>query len=674
MILDREHTGKTAEGIWMALFIVVPYIYWGEIYDGALLPKLLAFQTLALLLFGIGLVHAAAGRLAWRSSPLFLPLLCYLLLAAFSITQSVNRIESMLQLAQYASLALIPFLVLYTLSGDRLFRIFQVAVWAGLPIALIGLAQYFGVDIRIFGWGVYSIPSSANPSATFFHRNAAAEYLIGILPLAWIGFRLSRTPLSTAAYAALLGLLGIYLVYTRTRGAWVGLSGAVLITTGLALLSRRAGAAPKSPPHTRLKRRLLGVLAGLMILASALPENILKTGTQRFDEKKSDPITTVASIVSEQGHRGRPNLWRHTLAMVRDYPLGGVGLGNWQYIYPAYARGDQVNVHASPVRPHNDLLWIAAELGLPGLLAYLALLAVAGRLCWDLLKTSDLRIRTAALGLAVLVLAHLGDGMFNFPRERIAPALCFWFALGAIARLHADRFSAAANTPVLSLPLIAAAGLGCLLLLSGLGIGLRRLLYDRHHFPAFIAERRQDWPTAILEAERARAYGDLRANTLIILGRARYRTGDLTGAEAAYQVALRLHPNSLNAYNNLGIVYRRTRRPNRAIGAFQKALDLFPGFSEAANNLGNVYRDQGRLDEAIQAYQQAARRDLPVPQIHYNLGRAYHMKGNLLRAQENYLLALKGDPAYPPARRALISLGLSPGALPPVEKQAGGAP
>jgi len=654
MKIPHLHTANFASKVWMALLAVVPLIYSSQTYEGALLPKLLIFQILAILLLSICLKHAKKRVFDGISSPLFFPLACYLFFSALSIAWAVNPTESILQLAQYVSLAFVPLMLLYTLSPPHLYPIFQVAAWTGLPIALIGLAQYLG-------WGFYGIPSNANPSATFFHRNAAAEYLIAVIPLAWVGFRLAKTPGNILAHAGLLALLGTYLVYTRTRGAWVGLSGAVLLALGIAFITRKV--APNIV-HARLKKYVLGTAILLILLAATVPDNIIKTGRQRFDEKKSDPLTAVASIVSDQGHRGRLNFWYHTLYMIKDHPLGGVGLGNWQYVYPAYAQSDQVNISASPIRPHNDFLWIAAEFGLPGFLAYITLLLVVGKLCWHLLTLNDQQIRTAVLGLGVLILAHLIDGLFNFPRERITPALYFWFALGCIACLHAHHFppkvslfSQSGSTIVFTL--------GLLLFLSSLAIGYKRFRYDQHHLQVYYGERREDWPTVIAEARKASEYGALRANTFIALGRGLYKTGDLSGAQEAYETALRLHPNSLHVYNNLGIVYRRTGQSKQAIQAFQKALYLYPGFPEAINNLGNVYRDLEQWDQAIKTYQKALGQGIKYSQLYYNLGKAYHMKGNVLRAQENYMLALQQNPNNRSARLALTSLGISPSALPP---------
>jgi len=378
----------------------------------------------------------------------------------------------------------------------------------------------------------------------------------------------------------------------------------------------------------------------------------------------------VTSIFSEHGDRGRLSIWGHTLDMVWDRPFGGVGLGNWQFIYPVYARGDQVNVSAAPSRPHNDFLWIASEVGIPGWLVYTLMLTFVARLGWNLLKVSAFPTRTAVLGLCSLVLAHLGSSMFNYPRERVSPSLCFWFAVGAIAVLHGDRFGLNLNRLITHRwTLLSSRTLGCLLLLTALGVTGRMLAYDIHHLRVFTAERSEDWKTVIKEAKLASSYGRFRTATFTALGRAHTRVGDLEGAETAYKIALRIHPNSLHAHNNLGNVYRRTGRLHEAEEAFKTALMLYPEFSETANNLGNVFRDQGRLDEAIVAYQKALGRIPPAPQTYYNLGQIYHMKGELPEAQRGYRQALKVDPGYAPARRALARLGVPTMAQPPMETE-----
>ena len=632
-----------SEFVWYVLFAATPFLYLSWIYEGTLLPKLAAVQVMLILLL---ILNLRTSEMQWHPSPVILPVLLYLVISALSITQSANQIESYLQLAQYTSLISIAFIALFGLEPASYTRVFAVAAWTGLPLSLIGIGQYFGLEF-------WNIPSNAQPSATFFHRNAAAEYLLCVIPFAWVGFRQATSRKGCVVYSILLALLGTFLVFTRTRGAWVGLAVAITLVGSIAAMY-----GPRTQTAlNRFRWKLIVAVAFVVMVAGTLPDNIRHPGSQHFDEKKSDAMTAILSIASEQGHRGRLNLWQHTLEMVAANPLLGVGLGNWQYQYPAFSRGDQVNVSASPSRPHNDLLWIASELGLLGLLAFGAILVVVGRMVLVLVQSSNDNSKTISLGVSVLILAHLGDGMFNFPRERVLPALSFWLGVGCIARLYSEHVGSSARQASSRTTTSVTALMIAVLVMAGY-ITYLRMQFDVHHLRVHLAERSGNWDQVKTEAELADALGPFRFRTYTALGLARSRLGDLAGAERAYRKALELHPNYPHTYNNLGTVLRRTGRPLEAVDALNKSLDLYPGFSEAHNNLGQALRDLGRLDEAITAYNKALPQKRNVPQVHYNLGEAYRMKGRMLEAQEFYLSALQQDPRFTPAIRALGGLGV----------------
>lgn len=627
--------------LWGLMFVLVPLVYDSTVYEGALIPKLLVCQVFILLLF----IYNGLYCSKYLPTQLNLLLLGFVFCHIQSVFVATNPTEALLQLSQYITLFTIPFLVVQTLSATQISQLTKYIPWVGLPIALIGIAQYHGLAFD-------TIPTNANPSATFFHRNAAAEYLIVVLPLAYIAFKGAQTHLSIATHGALLTLLTTYLIYTRTRGAWIGLVTAVIpififhkITTSKPI--------PLKSNHTKV---LIIILLATTILGN-LPANISKTGSQHFDEKKSDVISAITSITAKEGHRGRPDLWYHTLQMIIDHPLRGVGLGNWQYHYPNYSKGKQVDVRAAPVRPHNDPLWIAAETGIPGFIFYLALIAYVMRQSWTLLKTQT-PYRTLTLGLLTLIIAHVIESLFNFPRERVAPALFFWFAIGALTTLSSAQETR--PSPNAHRILTIAMALICV---GAIWITIKRYQYDQHHLRVHIAERQRNWQQVIPSAQHALRVGDFRPNTYIALGRAYYHLRDLDKAQEAYLNGLRLHPHSPNAYNNLGIVLRQKKQYAHAIEAFQKALDVFPGFHQAANNLGNVYRVQEQWDLAIAAYQRAM--TLPTePQIPYNLGITYLQKGELQKAQEHFLKSLNRNPNFAPARQALQSMGISQESLP----------
>ena len=404
--------------IWMVLGFSLPFIYSSQVYEGALLPRLVVLQTGLLLITGIAFFNRRT-----LSREILIPAIVLLVSMVLSITQSLNATESILQFSQYGPFVLIPVLAIATLTSHDLSRCVAIWVWGSIPIALIGISQYFGI-----GWE--DLPSSANPSATFFHRNAAAEYLIAIIPFGWYLAHRACTPWERVSYTSITSLCGAYLVFTRCRGAWIGIGVASLIVW---VISRRV--AGRLNPRPGSPSRWMGpTIAVVIALAALLPDRISTPGSQPFDEKKDSALSALTSIADGSGHRGRLSLWAHSVTMSLDHPLLGVGLGNWEFVYPDYAHGDQVNVNASPRRPHNDLLWILSETGVLGLAAFCGLLLFVFRS--GLRALAGPQSRPLAAACLVVMLAHLGDGLFNFPRERVTPAFLFWFSAGGLLCLN----------------------------------------------------------------------------------------------------------------------------------------------------------------------------------------------------------------------------------------------
>ncbi len=83
----------------------------------------------------------------------------------------------------------------------------------------------------------------------------------------------------------------------------------------------------------------------------------------------------------------RYGVWAETLGMIRDQPLTGVGPGNFVVRFPPYRKGvwytvrddfDSIDFETFP-DPHNGYLQVAAESGVPALVALLALLGLGFR-------------------------------------------------------------------------------------------------------------------------------------------------------------------------------------------------------------------------------------------------------------------------------------------------------
>ena len=73
---------------------------------------------------------------------------------------------------------------------------------------------------------------------------------------------------------------------------------------------------------------------------------------------------------------------------------------------------------------------------------------------------------------------------------------------------------------------------------------------------------------------------------------------DWTHAEAAFGAAVKLEPDLVDAWNELGHALKMQLRYDDAIRAYQEALRQRPDFARAIEYLGEVYAAQGRKAEA----------------------------------------------------------------------------
>ena len=89
----------------------------------------------------------------------------------------------------------------------------------------------------------------------------------------------------------------------------------------------------------------------------------------------------------------------------------------------------------------------------------------------------------------------------------------------------------------------------------------------------------------------------------IDLGRFLHEQGDLHGARARYQEALDVDPDSVTARFNLAVVAEDLGETDEALVAYTKTLALDPGYADAYYNLARLYEAQGDRTSALRCLQ-----------------------------------------------------------------------
>jgi putative inorganic carbon (hco3(-)) transporter len=261
-----------------------------------------------------------------------------------------------------------------------------------------------------------------------FHPNEVAGCLVLFVPLlvaltyssvkewgASAPGKRRREVARSTGYACLLCLTGGTLLLTESRGAWTG-----MIVAGLAF----------SFWHSRLTRRFaaLCLVAGLATLVTLGPGRAANLAIS-----SSGP--GMASNVE-----GRMELWSRAIYGIQDFPLTGMGMNTFRKVMPALYPTFLTSPNYDVAHAHNQLLQAALDLGLPGLVAYVALwLLLAVMLTRVYRCATDSRIRVLAGGLGAGLIAHFAFGMTDAVALGAKAGILFWLCVALITALYHVR-------------------------------------------------------------------------------------------------------------------------------------------------------------------------------------------------------------------------------------------
>ncbi len=487
----------------------------------------------------------------------------------------------------------------------------ETVVAAAAAVSAIGLWQHLDLT-------PLPIPVISAPGATFGNRNLAAELVAMSLPFALAllaGARRARRP--PAVRAALLAGLALQLAYlgaTRARGAWLGALAGLLTWLLLARpqLSRRAAA--------------LGLLGALAAAAAAIVPGALNPQHVHDEKRFGSALAVARASLDPQSValRSRLGLWTRTLAMWQAHPVWGVGPGNWPVFFPRHAEpgatADQVLTPSlAPRQAHDDLLERAAETGLVGLAALLALAAGAVVSTRRRLRSPEPEVRASTAAAAAALAALAGAGLTGFPLEMPATLALAGLALGLVgaATPGANPSTARAGSDVPALAPPAYPGTPSLLGPAVLVLGallvpiavLRAERQVRGSYELGRAERalRGGAPAeaaarALPHLERARAATPAGFRIELRLALALLRQDRPAEAAAAARRALAVEPWSPNAWTMLAVAQLAAREPSAARDSARRALALLADYPLALATEARAAEALGARAEAETAW------------------------------------------------------------------------
>jgi O-antigen ligase len=251
--------------------------------------------------------------------------------------------ERMLAVKKYADLLLIPLLISMAIDARERNRAL-LALAASLVVTLV-LSLVLGSGMLTTGWILGCDP--LNPCVFKKHTTHNVLMAFGVLLFGVLAWRSQDKRVRWGwGLASTLGASNVLMVHGRT--GYVVLAGLAILVFYMILGWR-------------------GILAAIVVLSVSFSTAYQVSSS--FHERVNLAVSSVTEwnpevAVVEDAVGWRLEFFYHTAEVIQDHPLVGVGTGGF---VPAYrARVEQAGFDVPP-HPHNQYLFIMAQVGIVGL-------------------------------------------------------------------------------------------------------------------------------------------------------------------------------------------------------------------------------------------------------------------------------------------------------------------
>lgn len=546
-----------------------------------------------------------------RRTPLYRPMALYVLWIIICALLSGYMYATVPEVIRtLACICLCLAVINYVTERRQLDTLLFIVMLASVIPCVYGVLQHFRIDP--IAW----VPSSHERIlATFGNPTYFAAYLAFTIPVTLSRLLTARSSASIWGYGALLGIQQLCLIWTFSRGPWLGAAFA------LALMLVLMGMHNKFGYIRRLWKPLILAVA-LLVIATIVGSS------------KSQVVLRAASSLNKQDPSNvqRSLQWKAGLGVFLDHPIKGVGPGALKIhisrkLTPAFYRTgiETVSEHA-----HNEFIEIAAESGVIGLLLFLWVAATGFSMarqvqCTGSRSETDDWASAHSAGLFAGIMGLLVSSMGGVATRYSVGSIYLWLYLGLIASIHllpsarhkevlkSNQDSSDADYVRISIPRIPVSA-----------VKFRRFLVLTAMVLMWVTAR----PFAAdLQAERV---DDCIAQ------------GNAEQAEEAIAEYLALSPHDVSMMYRLASLQCDTGRLDVALDTYKRLQKLSPDYARVHYNLGSVYLNMGRSTDAARELEIAAHYD-GLPSSWEALSKAYVVLGKPKKAAEARARSLENE-------------------------------
>ncbi len=386
--METATAGRQEKSLWRTL---LAYSLAAGILFSLVSISLMEIFLAAAVVFWLVLVAKEKARPAFPA--FFWPLLAFAGLTLLSSALSVNPAMSFVNSRKLLLYLIIPIVMTAGVTASARARASHALLASGLISGAYSIAYF-----------LFKAQPGERIQGFMGHYMTQGGLLLLFLCAA-MSFVLFLRDRTRWLWAAAFVLASFCLALTYTRSAWIGF----VLALGLLLFLYRPAALVLVP-----------VVVGLFAVAA--PPSMKQRALSIFS-------------LDNYGNRLRFEYVGAGLKIIRDFPLVGTGPDTVDLVFqdPKYGLSSEArrNVHL-----HNDIIQIAAERGIPALLAWLAFVGSAFVSLAGLLKNRDPEVFPYAAAGAAALVAFFAAGVFeyNFGDSEVIVLLLYLITLPFAAR------------------------------------------------------------------------------------------------------------------------------------------------------------------------------------------------------------------------------------------------
>ncbi|MCK4358036.1 MAG: O-antigen ligase family protein [Candidatus Cloacimonetes bacterium] len=564
--------------------IILPLLYLTKTIDPVITIR---FLFLAFVLFLVNIILIFRTKIYKDKyyifkQLIFISFLGYIFFSVLSLINTTNITEGIFDLSKvilYGILFIAAVLILNN-NENNINIVCKTIIISSIIISSIGLIQYF------FN-GLYFIPGVDVVYSTFTNRNLFSSVVFLTLPFALYGyFTFSKKWLIISLISICFSFFIITII--KARSVWVAILFSLFIQVLVIFVFKKKIYFRKVLFPKKFIPLSLSIIA-IVVFAFLSPNLIeIRDSSEKSSHMGRKDITAIGTF------KYRLQAWEKTVQMIKEYPLLGVGVGNWKIMLPKYGvTGMKTEKGAYQyIRPHNDFFWVFGEIGIFGFLFYLSIfILIIYYIIRIIFKSTNRNDKLFSYILLFGFNGYIIVSLFSFPKERIFHSIIFIFIVSIVTVIYNRNFPP--KKPVKYFFSICVIILNILMLSSMLWFCYHRLKSEVHLYFALRARQMMDIRTHIAAiSEINPSFYNMSPMGIPIhwyRGIAYYELNQIDQAFTDFKEAYTKHPHHIYIINNLASCYEILKKHQEAIKYYNKVLEISPKFEESLINLSAVY-------------------------------------------------------------------------------------